>query len=213
MPVTPVEAAWLPNNSPTPNHIYKDENITVYGIPVIPSPLSVDQSIPSASTSSELPSAMTMDATLKRKREQSPHHPAKRTSLATEAVATSVTLQDHMAEPSFSPQLLSGDAAEQWRRLMIRTMFPGSKPNQNEKAETQKRREEQNDDAKGSKKAHKGKLTRGGKLHGTATTRDSPSEPMTVPLVEVKAPEATDPANVSSVELRRCPRSNSPSIG
>lgn len=115
MPIYPTEASWTPTTSPSPDALYKDGNITVYAIPVPPCP---EKDTPSPSTNNALD---TSDLHLKRKREDSPDIPAKRIALMP---------QDYEStSPKFSgdePQELVGEAAQDWRRLMIDTMFPGS---------------------------------------------------------------------------------------
>ncbi|KAF9466199.1 beta-lactamase-like protein [Collybia nuda] len=116
MPIYPTEASWTPATSPSPDALYKDGNITVYSIPVPPCP---DDNAP-PSTKDAVPSP---DVHLKRKREDSPDLPVKRPTLA--------PINPDSAEPNSSsnePQGFVGEAAQDWRKLMIDTMFPGSRP-------------------------------------------------------------------------------------
>jgi ribonuclease Z len=136
MPIYPTEASWTPSTSSSPDPLYQDTNITVYGIPILPSSDSVNVS-PSISDVS--PDAQSSDHHLKRKREASPDPPSKRPALMAEQVKSlekPPSLGDIIQQADFTPMGLTGNTAQEWRRLMIDMMFPGIK----EKMEAQKRK-------------------------------------------------------------------------
>jgi ribonuclease Z len=74
----------------------------------------------------------TSDSQLKRKREDSPELPAKRPALMTQGSESTghKSLKDVTEEPAFELQNIAGESAQEWRRLMIDTMFPGSRQRQ-----------------------------------------------------------------------------------
>ncbi|GLB41597.1 putative tRNase Z endonuclease [Lyophyllum shimeji] len=114
--VNPIESSWTPSLSPSPDPLYRDENISVYGIPITPSsPISTHETC----------SAEANEVGQKRKRDPSPHRPEKRPTLTTDTPSPSLETIRHL--PEFAPQSLEGEAAQEWRRLMINTMFPGTK--------------------------------------------------------------------------------------
>ncbi|KAF8631971.1 hypothetical protein AX15_002105 [Amanita polypyramis BW_CC] len=120
--VRPIETKLVTSSSPEP--VYKDENITVYGIPILPSP------------SPESNSALlhTEDASLKRKRSPARDYPSKRvaTSHDNNSLSSTTTLDQAMSHPDFSPISLSGNLAQEWRFSMVKMMFPASKKHENE---------------------------------------------------------------------------------
>lgn len=156
MPIQPTEASWTPSASP-PDPIYKDENITVYGVPVLPT--LTEESRFSASTP-DLAYASITEASLKRKRDPSPDHPVKRSS-ATSGSFGGPSLQDLMRHSDFSPEVLVGESGQDWRRLLISTMFPGSKGHKNGKAEAKKGKE-----GKGKGKGRKEEFVSSNPDHG-----------------------------------------------
>lgn len=108
MPVNPIEASL----SPTQEHLYKDENITVYSIPITPSVSAPDD----ASTMS------------KRKRDASSSSPVKRARVEEGTPLTSYeSLSEALNDPRLSPVQLEGPVAHEYRKLMVKTMFPASK--------------------------------------------------------------------------------------
>ncbi|KAF4591050.1 hypothetical protein EYR40_009650 [Pleurotus pulmonarius] len=107
MPVNPIEASLLP----TQEHLYKDENITVYSIPITPSFSAPDD----ASTMS------------KRKRDASPSSPVKRARVEEGTPPKSYeSLSEALDDPKLSPVQLEGPVAHEYRKLMVKTMFPAS---------------------------------------------------------------------------------------
>jgi ribonuclease Z len=126
-----------PESNPEP--IFKDDNITVYAVPVIPLP-DVQDASPSSG---------------KRKRSPSPDSPSKRSNVdpmshsqsspgPTSAAEPSIVSDDNMVsdpdtpsiaallrDANFSPGTLTGERAQEWRREVIRTMLSGrNAPNQ-----------------------------------------------------------------------------------
>ncbi|KAJ7173690.1 hypothetical protein C8R46DRAFT_1083687 [Mycena filopes] len=91
--------------SPRPPCTYQDKNIAVYSFPVLDSsatPISVDSS---EAQSLEI---VTETGSTKRKRE-----PIE-------------ALKELMDSDDFSPEKLDGQLAQEWRKLMIKTMFPAA---------------------------------------------------------------------------------------
>ncbi|KAL0575576.1 hypothetical protein V5O48_006392 [Marasmius crinis-equi] len=121
MPVNPIETpSSLPNLSSVPEPIYKDENITVYSIPVYPSKVEEGE-------------ALTTD-TGKRKRseESGDQRPAKRSNTTHESAIPSASIDEE---------------AQAFRSSMIDTMFPASPGGRDieytQKAKRGKRKREQ----------------------------------------------------------------------
>ena len=111
--ISPVESPCTP--SPSAEPLFKDENITVYAIPILP--LSEPQE---ATVHSNLQSSEDRTETgQKRKREASPDLPGKRQAL--DGVSPSPSEQS-----TNIPVLLKGAAADEWKRQMIKLMFPGT---------------------------------------------------------------------------------------
>ncbi|KAH9174677.1 hypothetical protein EDB89DRAFT_1949681 [Lactarius sanguifluus] len=110
--------------------VFTDDNITVYSIPIVPTPRR-DGDI----TVSTAASLDTSEASLKRKREPSPEPLSKRLSLHSPLPATSestpsaISLLDRfLDDPQFDPTSLTGDEADAWRRLVIEYMFTWKEP-------------------------------------------------------------------------------------
>ena len=133
MYVNPVEvnsATELATTEPKP--VFKDDNITVYGIPLQPDHLQ---------QSSVIFENMEVDGedsifleNKKRKRSLSPDSSSKRPDIAGiqpgRAVDSNdvIPLLERMHEPGFTPSTLEGKDAQEWRRLMVRTMFKSEPP-------------------------------------------------------------------------------------
>lgn len=112
--------------------VFRDDNITVFSIPIAPTLHSGDGS----PTEPE----MLLDESenvLKRKREHSPELPSKRTILdptvpTTDGFSTPTTtpgiLDRFLSDPKFDPTNLEGDEAEDWRRLIVEHMFTWEEP-------------------------------------------------------------------------------------
>jgi ribonuclease Z len=138
MPVHPTEASWTLSTSASPDPLYQDKNLTVYGIPILPS--SENSQVASPLTSDLSTGAQSLDHSLKRKREASPESPSKRPTLMAGEIGLlekTPSLGDIIHQADFTPVGLTGETAQEWRRLMVDTMFPGVK----EKMEAQKRKQ------------------------------------------------------------------------
>lgn len=107
--------------------IFKDDNITVFSIPIVPTRNRSDE----PPTESDTPSSVAENV-LKRKREPSPDLLSKRpfrnsTVPTTDEHSTSSMgsplLNRLLGDPKFDPTTLEGDDAEAWRRLVIEHMF------------------------------------------------------------------------------------------
>ncbi|KAK7062530.1 hypothetical protein VNI00_000018 [Paramarasmius palmivorus] len=135
IPVIPCETPFeLPSSSSTPDPVFKDENISVYSIPVYPTDTTA---IPDGLSDPQ-------DATgsLKRKHPDSASQgpPAKKAH--TEAKSSrGETLQNMIKRPDFSPSALEGEIAQSWRGAMVDIMFP--KRPQAEKSRSSKRKGKQ----------------------------------------------------------------------
>lgn len=112
--------------------VFADDNITVYSIPIVPTPHR-DGDLPVATG----PPLDESEASLKRKREPSPELPSKRPSLhspspatgeSTAPLAKSPLLDRFLDDPQFDPTSLTGDEADAWRRLIIEYMFTWTEP-------------------------------------------------------------------------------------
>lgn len=146
MPIYPVEASWNLSTSSSPDPLYQDKNITVYGIPILPSFESPQNT--SRSTSDPSTVAESSDHSLKRKREASPDSSTKRSTLTAEGIHSlnnAPSLADIVDQADFTPSVLTGETAQQWRRWMIDVMFPGVKDKL--EAQKQKHRKERDRDA------------------------------------------------------------------
>ena len=112
--------------------VFRDDNITVFSIPIAPTRHSGGGS----STKPEVLSDVSENA-LKRKREDSPELPSKRTILdptasTTDGLSTATMtppiLDRFLGDPKFDPTTLEGDEAEAWRRLVVEHMFTWEEP-------------------------------------------------------------------------------------
>lgn len=123
MTVKAVEAPTAPVYSPKstgePSPVFKDENLTVYSIPLYP---SADDAMGEDSPARNL----------KRKRSPSPPTSLKRPSApapGSDQIAESTSpvapaLAARADAPDFTPAALTGTDAQEWRRLMLQEMFP-----------------------------------------------------------------------------------------
>lgn len=136
--------------------MYKDDNISVFALPVIPPELPLQVVNPRGEAVGPL----------KRKREGSPRRSFKRLSnqhganpLAGDIMATTEFLRHAASAPDFDPASLSGEVAQAWRQLMVQSMFPASQmssatPDRNDPGKSQDTRK-----AKGPNVSAKGDAT------------------------------------------------------
>jgi ribonuclease Z len=119
-----------PQKEATP--VFRDDNITVFSIPVTPAPHRGVETTAQSEALSE-----TSENVLKRKREHSPDSPSKRPLLDAAVSATdgptipstSPPLIDrYLDDPQFDPSTLEGEEADSWRRLIIEHMFTWVEP-------------------------------------------------------------------------------------
>ena len=150
MSVIPTEATMTPvtylDRDPAP--IFKDENLSIYAIPVFPA-RDAQPVVPSYTT--VWSGSQAKNISLKRKRSQSPNPPVRRSNLESRSMSEPTALSeqhrptpihDIIKQPGFSPSLLQGDAAQGWRRFMIDAIFPGSRRPSHDKAEQRKLKEQ-----------------------------------------------------------------------
>lgn len=124
----PVEAdPFADAASSEPQPVFRDENITLYGMYIAPGffPQSVPQDEVGTSTSS---------VGDKRKRSPSPHSASKRSGDSASWEDRS-PLQQRMRQPNFTPTTLQGAQADEWRRLCINAMFRATEPPNGQRAE------------------------------------------------------------------------------
>lgn len=127
MSVTPVEVEPTVVAAPLP--VFKDENLTVYGIPVTAAPENIQSPVPSEAT--ELAHTLDLLASSKRKRSPSPSSSSKRSNTGDatlSTLSTTGTLEERMRHPSFTPTDLTGEEAHQWRKLAVLGMFRQDAP-------------------------------------------------------------------------------------
>ena len=126
--VTPVEveSASPPTGTARPKPTYTDENITVYSIPIFP---EINESgnptypWPQESSSS------------KRKRRDSSASPPRRDKYEDFSTETKdLPLKERMRLNGFLPTNLVGKDAEEWRKMVVRGMFPANNPKPGEGA-------------------------------------------------------------------------------
>lgn len=126
MSVTPIEVEPTVVAAPLP--VFKDENLTVYGIPVTAAPENIKPPVFSEAT--ELAQTLDLLASSKRKRSPSPSPSSKRSN--TGSTNTSAhpagTLEERMRHPGFTPADLTGEEAHQWRKLAVLGMFRQDAP-------------------------------------------------------------------------------------
>ncbi|KDE03913.1 hypothetical protein MVLG_05605 [Microbotryum lychnidis-dioicae p1A1 Lamole] len=117
-----VSAIHAPSSTVPPLLVFKDSNMTVFAVPLTPKFTSA-------------PSTRTLAST-KRQRSpsssppQRPKSPPALASSCTEedsSTSTSTALSFDPAVPSFNPAHLCGEAASQWRTLVLNDMFRGRK--------------------------------------------------------------------------------------
>ena len=119
MRVEAIEAQ--PVVSPSPEPVYKDGHVTVYGIPLLPAS-AIEQDIHLLRPD---------DVSLKRKRTPTPDHPSKRAIVASDEERSDPTFDLIMSTPGFSPRSLSGNLAQDLRTSILNTMFPADKKHEN----------------------------------------------------------------------------------
>jgi ribonuclease Z len=113
--VQPIEVQPTVSSSPEP--VYKDGNITVYGISLFSSS-AIEQGMHLSRPD---------EASLKRKRSPTPDLPSKRAITASNDNLSS----DQITTPGFSPSSLSGTVAQDWRSSVLNLMFPADKKSHN----------------------------------------------------------------------------------
>lgn len=123
--------------------MYRDELVTVYCVPVYPTPTKpVEQLGPSTSLSAQTTST-------KRGRSASPRSSSKRqrtddsTDLASSLTKSTDTFKSRsliqrMLDSAISPTSLRGEEAQEWRRLLIQFMFSFKSPSKPAESEENK---------------------------------------------------------------------------
>ncbi|CDO70624.1 hypothetical protein BN946_scf184748.g22 [Trametes cinnabarina] len=127
-PSAPVHALERGNKPPEP--VFKDDNLTVYGIPVYPTPEFDETLEDTEAEGADRPA----DRPLKRRRTASPDSPFKRRTppltdhTLESASPVSTSLAQRARSPPFEPRSLVGEDAQEWRKLMLQDMFPLQEP-------------------------------------------------------------------------------------
>ena len=130
MKVTPFELDVTPSSVAEPVPVYKDQLITVYGVPLPAAPPEQDSQPPL----SEAPATDESTAG-KRKRSRSPVPIPKRQKTAWRHVSSQaseseeLTLLQRQNDPDFFPHTLNGQEAQEWRCLVLDSMFPNTNGN------------------------------------------------------------------------------------
>lgn len=131
--VNPIEypLLWSSKNRhrEQPEPMYKDDNVTVYGVPIYAAPTP---RLTSSQTSTSESRGMMTGKKREPSRSPSPSSPAKRrrrddgtgNATSTSTLPDDRPLLQRMLSPGFSPTLLRGEEAQEWRILLIRYMFP-----------------------------------------------------------------------------------------
>jgi len=146
--VTPTEIPINPDYSGSSapiDAVYKDENVTVFALPIIP----MDPANEAISTIlPDIGLRASSPGTLKRKRTPSPFSPSKRdgpphyTQSDRASSSTSIppagrrehpTIENLMKDPNFNPRVLDGATAHEWRESVVQAIFRSAQPTPNEK--------------------------------------------------------------------------------
>ncbi|KAJ8585232.1 hypothetical protein M405DRAFT_773220 [Rhizopogon salebrosus TDB-379] len=104
--------------------IYKDENVSVFALPIYPDVRALEVSSGSVTLPHRDTDVVNRN-TGKRKRTPSPTPSSKRRPGAS-TMDHAAALQEVMSRPDFDPTTLVGDNAQEWLRHIVRMMFPGS---------------------------------------------------------------------------------------
>ncbi|KAG6818817.1 hypothetical protein H0H93_001378 [Arthromyces matolae] len=147
--ISPVEASMTP--SPSPEPVFQDSNVTIYGLPIFPHTPTI--AVTSSESSGEIetgqkrkrsrspdsptkrpafggsPSFKSREESVdppnetgqKRQRSRSPNSPEKRPELV-----RSPSVERRQESVDMPPELLVGEKADEWRRRVIDYMFPGT---------------------------------------------------------------------------------------
>ncbi|KIJ09075.1 hypothetical protein PAXINDRAFT_172647 [Paxillus involutus ATCC 200175] len=133
--VTPSEIPLSPVSLVSEHQpVYKDNNITVFALPVLPeAPSGLPSSAGPAGVTATSVCPSDSTGSLKRRREPSPYQPSKR--LSNQGSATpfpdtippvAPSLREVVTKSDFDPSSLNGEMAQAWRQLVIQTMFPAT---------------------------------------------------------------------------------------
>ncbi|KAI0360608.1 hypothetical protein OH77DRAFT_1393497 [Trametes cingulata] len=142
-PSAPVQTIQSGEKPPPP--LFHDKNLTVYSIPIYPSTSASqkqdsteDMAEPEPAPSDGSP--ISADRPLKRKRTASPEGPSKRRSppitdrTVDSASPVSASLVERARAPGFQPSKLTGEDAQEWRKLILQDMFPYEEPAESDDA-------------------------------------------------------------------------------
>jgi ribonuclease Z len=122
--LTPTEVPLVATCTETEDRpVYRDNNISVFALPVVPSEIPLEAANPRGDTA----------GSLKRKRDDTPERTSKRLlnqrgadQLVGHIMTTTDSLRKAASTPDFDPASLNGEVAQAWRQLMIQSMFPAS---------------------------------------------------------------------------------------
>ncbi|KAL4253032.1 RNase Z family protein [Abortiporus biennis] len=113
--------------SEKPQPMYKDENISLYAIPLTPE-IPSDETKPMERVGDVNMESSATPCSMKRKRSPSPESTSKRPQLSNDSDAIKESFKDRMRDYSFLPSSLRGEEAQQWRQLLIGDMLPAAWP-------------------------------------------------------------------------------------
>ncbi|KAI0937587.1 hypothetical protein AcW1_001572 [Taiwanofungus camphoratus] len=199
MCLTPTEVSSSPSTpiiDEKPPHVYKDENITVYAIPVYPSSFKAEVQDMSNSAGDSAPDDEHVAVVpAKRKRSLSPSLSSKRPATADEkdvAICPDQTSEDNseksetlgflsqIRNPGFSPATLRGEEAQEWRRLTVKNMFPYDAPKPEPAIAYTAKEEQEPKREKQKKKQKKGRKGAESEASDSGPT-NAPNEPLPHP--------------------------------
>lgn len=135
--IQPTDIPWTVSKTQTPQSCFADSNITVYAIPILPLPEPLENSSISehANSVTTPPNSGSPSIHLpleKRKRDSSVETSRKRRNPGGKApggIILSDELLEAIKQKNIDPSTLTGSVAEEFRRVIVKAMFPNTKPN------------------------------------------------------------------------------------
>ncbi|OSX63293.1 hypothetical protein POSPLADRAFT_1045665 [Postia placenta MAD-698-R-SB12] len=125
MEVPSAPPVYAAGNLDEPQPAYTDENIRLYAIPLHAVPASPAEGENTAAVHGKRKRSPSPDSSFKR---PAPSDPAAPTTSDEDLEHVPRPLLERIAESGFSPLELSGEDAEEWRRMVVANMFPCSPP-------------------------------------------------------------------------------------
>lgn len=114
--------------------VYKDENVTVFALPIIPVDPAKEPTANASSVVSDAGLQPSLPNTSKRKRAPSPFSPSKHPQSASNDASSSActpstterkypTIESLLTEPTFDPYFLRGATAQEWRDFLVQELY------------------------------------------------------------------------------------------